>query len=159
MSDKKTFTEHESTSNDHEDLSPLAKRFLWADSSSAVERVIFWLGVVCVVLFVLDFVIHRHSYAPGEGMPGYYAIVGFVAFTLIVLGASQLRKLILRNETYYSPNSIDSEPYPENALQRLTHGAELDSSDYAELEEGEGQASNIDAKSNMQNSPNQGDSS
>lgn len=159
MSDKKTSTEHDSTSKDHENLSPLAKRFLWADSSSAVERVIFWLGVVCVVLFVLDFVIHRHSYAPGEGMPGYYAIVGFVAFTLIVLGASQLRKLILRNEAYYSSNSIDSEPYPENGLQRLDHGSELDSSDNAELEEGEGKASSINANSNLQNSPNQGDSS
>ncbi len=142
MSDKNTSTEHEPISNDHENLPPLAKRFLWADSTSAVERVIFWLGVVCVVLFVLDFFIHRHSYAPGEGMPGYYAIVGFVAFTLIVLGASQLRRLILRSEKYYAPNSIDSEPYPEDELHRLNH-----------------RASDIDAQSSLQDNTDQGDSS
>lgn len=102
-------------------FSPLAKRFLWADSTSSVERVILYLGILCGVLFILDFIVHRHAYAPGEGLPGFYAVVGFVAFTLIVLGASQLRRLILRNENYYSPNSVDAESYPEAGLERLNH--------------------------------------
>jgi len=102
-------------------VSPLAKRFLWADSATSVERVIFWLSVLCTVLFILDFIVHRHSYAPGEGLPGFYALVGFVAFTGIVLGATQLRRLILRNEQYYSPHSVDAEHYPESGLEQLEH--------------------------------------
>lgn len=102
----------------HDDFTPLAKRFLWAESSSSVERVIFILSVTCAILFILDFIVHRHTYAPGEGLPGFYAIVGFVAFTLIVLGAKLLRRLILRNEQYYAPYSVDAEDYPIDGLEQ-----------------------------------------
>lgn len=118
MSDKST----QHSTNEENDLPDLARRFLWADSSDAVERVILGLGILCAVLFLLDFIIHRHAYAPGESLPGFYAIVGFVAFTLIVLGAKQLRRLILRNENYYSPYSVDAEEYPEAGLEKLAHG-------------------------------------
>ncbi len=112
--------------DDKQEYTPLAKRFLWADSSSAVERVIFYLSVTCTVLFVLDFIIHRHAYAPGEGIPGFYAVVGFVAFTLIVLGAKQLRRVILRNEHYYSPFSVDAENYPDAGLDKQQYQSSVD---------------------------------
>jgi len=112
---------HNEESSSQNNFSALAKRFLWADSASSVERVIFWLAILCAFLFVMDFIVHRHAYAPGEGLPGFYAVVGFVAFTLIVLGASQLRKLILRKEGYYSPNSVDAESYPEDGLEQVNH--------------------------------------
>ncbi len=102
---------------------PLARRFLWADSPSAVEKLIFYLACLCAVLFVLDIFIHRHTYVPGESLIGFYAIVGFLAFTGIVLGASQLRRLILRNENYYSPYSVDSEEYPEAGLSKKQHNS------------------------------------
>jgi len=117
MSDKSA--QHQQ--NENQGLSKLANRFLWADSTSSVERVILGLGILCVLLFVLDFIIHRHAYAPGEGVPGFYAVVGFVAFTLIVLGAAQLRRLILRDENYYAPHSVDAEEYPEHGLEKLLH--------------------------------------
>jgi len=85
-----------------------------------------------VLLFLLDFIIHRHAYAPGEGLPGFYAVVGFVAFTLIVLGATQLRRLILRNENYYSPYSVDAEEYPRQGLDTLSYG---DGDDTAKLDD------------------------
>lgn len=158
MSDNNTQTENRATTDNNQSLSSLAKRFLWADSNSAVERVIFWLGVLCVVLFVLDFIVHRHAYAPGEGLPGFYAIVGFVAFTLIVLGASQLRRLILRKEDYYSPNSVDSELYPENELERLNHGDETVISGGGVTGEGATQASGSGIQSTLKNETDQGDS-
>lgn len=118
-----TMSDKTSQQNDAENrqLPQLAKRFLWADSTDAVERVILGLGILCLVLFVLDFIVHRHAYAPGEGLPGFYAVVGFGAFTLIVLGAKQLRKLILRNEQYYSPYSVDAEEYPQQGLDTQSH--------------------------------------
>ncbi len=122
-------TEHTSNNSDakhatnkEQDYTPLAKRFLWADSKHSVEKVILGLSILCGLLFLLDFIIHRHTYVPGEGFPGFYAIVGFLAFTLIVLSASQLRKIILRNEQYYSPHAVDAEHYPEAGLERLEHG-------------------------------------
>jgi len=159
MSDKNSLSEHEPSPNHHENLPPLAKRFLWADSKQAVQRVIVWLGVVCVVLFVLDFIVHRHAYAPGEGVPGFYAIVGFVAFTMIVLGASQLRRLILRNERYYSPNSIDAEAYPENGLEKLNHGSETVGPTSDDAVEGVAPASDVDVGLPGEKGTDQGDSS
>lgn len=141
MSDNKTTTEQSG-------FPALAKKFLWADSASSVERVIFWLGVLCAILFVLDFIVHRHAYAPGEGLPGFYAFVGFCAFAIIVLGAAQLRKVILRNEAYYSPNSVDSEPYPEEGLERHIHVPEADTSP----------ALSTDQKTPTQNGHGKGDS-
>lgn len=109
------------SNDDNQNYSDLAKRFLWADSPDKVERVIRGLTILCVILFLLDFILHRHAYAPGEGLPGFYAFVGFIAFTVIVLGATQLRKLILRTENYYAPYSVDAEEYPEEGLERLEH--------------------------------------
>jgi len=115
--------------HDHPKLTPLAKRFLWADSPEAVERLILGLKVLCVVLVVLDLFVHRHQYAPGETLPGYYAVVGFVAFTLIVLGASQLRRLILRSEDYYAPHSVDAEEYPEEGTHKVSWNNVTDQDD------------------------------
>ena len=47
----------------------------------------------------------------GEGFPAFHALTGFIAFTLIVLGAKQLRRLIWRPENYYGRRSVNSEDY------------------------------------------------
>ena len=96
----------------------LGQWFLWADNPNAVQRLITGLAGLCVLLFVADLFIHRHTEAPGEGLPGYYAIVGFIAFTLIVLGAKQLRVLIRRDESFYAPYGVDAESYPEAGTER-----------------------------------------
>ena len=80
------------------------------------DRPIKWLGGLCVVLFVLDFFIDRHPHVPGEGFPAFYAITGFVAFALIVLGAKKLRTFIRRDEAFYAPDAVDGEQYPDAGL-------------------------------------------
>ena len=102
-------------------LTPLARAFLWVESADKVKLAIMILGGLCAVLFVLDFIIHRHSYAPKEGTPGFYALTGFLAFSFIVLGSSALRWFIARSEDFYAPNSVDAEEYPEEGLERLHH--------------------------------------
>ena len=42
-----------------------------------------------------------HPYYAVEKIPGFYGIVGFVAFVVIVRGGEVLRKLIKRDEGYY----------------------------------------------------------
>ena len=59
------------------------------------------LYVICILLFVLDFFLHRHIDHSWETLPGFYAIFGFVAYATIVLTAKQLRKIIKRKEDYY----------------------------------------------------------
>ena len=104
-----------------EDVAPLARHFLWVDTSSGLNRLIIGLIVVCVFLFAMDFVWHRHTKVPGEEFYGFHAIAGFVSFTVIVLGARALRLLIRRDESYYGNSSVDSEEYPDAGTQQVTH--------------------------------------
>ena len=85
-------------------------------SAEIPDRPVRWLAGVCVVLLVAEFLIDRHPHVPGEGLPWFYSIVGFVAFTLIVLGAKSLRTLIRRPEDFYGSRAIDDEPYPWRGL-------------------------------------------
>ena len=53
-----------------------------------------------------DLLFHRHlNFAEGvfpvEGWFGFYAIYGFVACVLLVLTATQMRKVLMRREDYY----------------------------------------------------------
>jgi hypothetical protein len=100
-------------------LTPLARALLWVESPAAVRRALLLLIGFCAVLFVVDFVVHRHAYAPNEDTPGFYALTGFLAFCFIVLGATALRWLVARPEDYYAPNSVDSESYPETGTEQI----------------------------------------
>ncbi len=102
-------------------VAPLARYFLWVDTTSGVDRFIKYLVWFGIFLFLMDFVWHRHVKVPGEGFYGFHAIAGFVSFSLIVIGARALRLLIRRDENYYAPNGVDAEEYPEAGTQRLSH--------------------------------------
>lgn len=104
-----------------DDVAPLARHFLWVDTSSGLNRLIIGLIVLCIFLFAMDFVWHRHVKVPGEEFYGFHAIAGFVSFTVIVLGAKALRVLIRRDESYYGDKSVDGEEYPEAGTQRIQH--------------------------------------
>jgi hypothetical protein len=71
------------------------------DNPRNVSRLLLGFYIVCAVLFVLDFVVHRHTVHPWEGFPGFYALYGFVACVVLVLIAKEMRKLLMRKEDYY----------------------------------------------------------
>jgi hypothetical protein len=71
------------------------------DDPLRVKRVIQALFAVCGVAFLFDFVVHRHVDHPWEGMVGFYAIYGFIACVLLVLIAKEMRKMLMRKESYY----------------------------------------------------------
>lgn len=104
-----------------DDVAPLARHFLWVDTRSGLNRLIIGLIVLCIFLFAIDFVHHRHTKVPGEEFYGFHAIAGFLSFTVIVLGARALRVLIRRDESYYGSGSVDSEDYPEAGTSRVQH--------------------------------------
>ena len=66
-----------------------------------VARLLRVFGSICVVLFVADFLIEREAHSPGEHLPGFYPVYGFVGCVLLVLLAKEMRKLVMRDEDYY----------------------------------------------------------
>lgn len=79
---------------------PREKQHLF-DRPENVNRLLRGFYVVCALLLLLDFFLHRHVSHDWENLPGFYAIYGFVACVLLVLIAKQLRKLLMRREDYY----------------------------------------------------------
>ena len=79
---------------------PDDKQYLF-DKPKNVSRLLRGFYIVCAVLLVLDFVLHRHISHLWENLPGFYAVYGFVACVLLVLIAKEMRKLIMRKEDYY----------------------------------------------------------
>lgn len=71
------------------------------DNRGNVARLLRGFYAVCGLLFVLDFIIHRHTIHAWEQLPGFYAIFGFVAFVMLVLVAKLMRKMLMRREDYY----------------------------------------------------------
>ena len=79
---------------------PEGKQYLF-DKPRNISRLLGGFYVVCVALFLLDFVLHRHVYLAWENLPGFYAIFGFVACVALVLIAKEMRKVVMREEEYY----------------------------------------------------------
>lgn len=104
-----------------DNLAPIARKLLWVDTKRGVNRLIIGLIVLCVFLFAMDFIWHRHVKVPGEELYGFHAIAGFVSFTVIVLGARLLRVIIKRDESFYAPLGVDAEDYPQQGTKRISH--------------------------------------
>ena len=79
---------------------PDEKKHLF-DNPKNVRRVIRSLVVICIALFAIDFVYHRHVTHTWETLWGFYAIYGFVACVILVLAATEMRKFLMRGEDYY----------------------------------------------------------
>ena len=56
---------------------------------------------LCVVLLVLDFIIPRKVHHDAERLYFFYPAYGFVACVLLVLAATQMRRVLMRKEDYY----------------------------------------------------------
>lgn len=79
---------------------PDEKQYLF-DKKANVNRLLYGLYAVCGLLFVLDFIIHRHATREWEQLSGFYAIFGFVACVVLVLVAREMRKILMRRKDYY----------------------------------------------------------
>ena len=69
----------------------------------------FFYGL-CTLVVVLDFVVHRHTVTDIEKIPAFYAAYGFIACVILVLLATQMRKLVLRSEDYYRKQTSQNNP-------------------------------------------------
>lgn len=71
------------------------------DNPKNVKRVMYLLYGGCALLFVLDFVIHRHVVHSWEKLWGFYPIYGFVGCVILVVVATWMRTFLMRSEDYY----------------------------------------------------------
>ena len=76
------------------------KKYL-LDNPQNVKRLLYFLYGCCALLFILDFVIPRHTTHSWENLWGFYAIFGFVACVILVLVAKWMRIFLMRPEDYY----------------------------------------------------------
>ncbi len=77
------------------------KKHIWDDRKNLVTLLKIFFAI-CVMLFCIDLVVHKHTHLPWEEWPGFYAIYGFVACVILVLIAKfVLRPLVKREEDYY----------------------------------------------------------
>lgn len=88
------------------------RRYLF-DNPRNVRRVVRGLTWTCILLVVLELVVHRHLSHPWEALFGFYALYGFVACVLLVLLAAEMRKLVMRDEDYYERDGGDSDAQSE----------------------------------------------
>lgn len=71
------------------------------DRPRNVRRLFRAFYAACVILLVLDFILHRHATHAWEHLPGFYGLFGFTACVTLVLIAKQLRRVLKRPEDYY----------------------------------------------------------
>jgi hypothetical protein len=87
------------------------------DNPKNVKRLLNVFYAICVLLFLLDFVIHRHVYHSWENLWGFYPIYGFVGCVILVFVATWMRTFLMRSEDYYqtdNKNQIKTAQKPDN---------------------------------------------
>lgn len=83
------------------------------DNPDNVKRVLHTLYACCVLLFVLDFVIHRHVMHSWENLWGFYPVYGFVGCVILVLVAKWMRTFLMRPEDYYDEGEAEFSKRPD----------------------------------------------
>ncbi len=99
----------------------LARFFHWLNRLGERNTLTWGLGIVCVILLLLNFTFSGRGHYSAEGIIGFYAVFGFVAFSFIIFAAKALRAIIKRDEDYYANRAIDGEEYPQAGTERIDH--------------------------------------
>ena len=81
----------------------------WFEKPANVNRLIVGLVVACVALLLVELIFggsfysdHHPAHFPSvEHVFGYQALLGFVAFVVVVFLGTMLRYVIRRSENYY----------------------------------------------------------
>jgi len=77
------------------------KKEYYFDKPENVNFVLRIFYAICALLAAADIFVHRHTIHSWEDVFDFYAIYGFVACVALVLIATQLRKILMRDEDYY----------------------------------------------------------
>jgi hypothetical protein len=104
--------------DDPEKFPPFGRRLLWLERPGSVAKLVALLVIVCVALVLSDFLYEKHGYFAEENVVGFFAMFGYVMFTLLVLAAGGLRVLVGVREDYYGDKAVDhEEEYPKDQIE------------------------------------------
>ncbi|MBJ6371072.1 hypothetical protein [Sedimentitalea arenosa] len=110
------------TTQDNPDKYPaLGRAFMWVDRPGAPKLIVYGLYILCAGLFAADFLYHKHTYLVVEEIPGFYALFGGLVSAALIIVATGMRAILKRDESYYAPNDVEAEPYPEDQLDRVRY--------------------------------------
>jgi len=80
----------------------------WFEKPASINLLIGGLVVACLALLVVELIFggsfyddHHPAHFPLENLFGYQALIGFVAFVVVVFLGTMLRLVIRRSEDYY----------------------------------------------------------
>ena len=76
----------------------------WLDDPRNVDKIVYALVGVCVLLFFLDATYVKHGHFAIEHLFGFYGVYGFVVCVGLVLVAKWMRVILMRPEDYYERN-------------------------------------------------------
>ena len=73
----------------------------WRDKAGSVDKIWYALLILCFVLTSADLFYEKHPHFEIEKWFGFYSGFGFVFSVGLVLGAKELRRILMRKEDYY----------------------------------------------------------
>ncbi|MCB1972114.1 MAG: hypothetical protein R3D03_18600 [Geminicoccaceae bacterium] len=76
----------------------------WLDQPGNVNKIVYALVSICVLLFFADALYQKHGYFGIEHFFGFYGVYGFVVCVGLVLVAKWMRLILMRPEDYYDPD-------------------------------------------------------
>ncbi|MFT5082685.1 MAG: hypothetical protein ACI9Y1_000712 [Lentisphaeria bacterium] len=80
------------------------------DKPKNVKGLMYVFYGCCVLLLLLEFVIHRHVVHSWENLLGFYPLYGFVGCVILVFVATWMRTFLMRPENYYEdPTEVDND--------------------------------------------------
>jgi hypothetical protein len=85
---------------EHKNIHPAARPFLWLGEEKTVKNFIFVPLVGVIVFSILGYFFPLHHPAKWDFFASY-SVIGFVAYSFVVLAAWPLFKLLSRPENYY----------------------------------------------------------
>lgn len=98
------------------------KETAFFDKPENVQKLLRVFYVICALLVVLDFVLHRHIYHSWEKLPAFYPIYGFVGCVLLVFVSKWMRTFLMRDENYYDKAEDEADSLVSNGNQAHNEG-------------------------------------
>ncbi len=99
---------HENAPANDEDIHPLSRKLLFLGDHKFIDNFI-WLPIIGLVITVMAGFIYPfpEGYAAPWDFFASWAILGFIAYSFVVLSAGPLFKLLARDESYYGEGGDD----------------------------------------------------
>lgn len=96
------------------------RKYLFDDPKN-IKRLLNIFYLCCILLVILDFVIHRHTMHEWDSLWAFYPIYGFAGCVVLVVVAKWLRTFLMRPEEYYDKpltTHVNNDTLDKNAINQ-----------------------------------------